>query len=457
MMTSKRSQKEDHAALSPHLITRRRFLYLTAMSGAGLAVGCAVNPVTGERQLMLMSEDGEIQIDRQYAPQQYSADYGPLQDAALNAYIDRTGRSIAAISHRPQMPYSFRGVNAAYVNAYAFPGGSIACTRGILLALDNEAELAALLGHELGHVNARHTAQQMTKSQIASALVGVGTALVAAKWEDYAWAASGLGAVGAGLLLASYSRENERQADDLGLEYMTRAGYAPDGMVGLMEMLTSLSKHKPNAIEMMFSTHPMSDERYATTVNRVQSDYAAAKSNPLYRERYMDNTARLRAIKPAVDALQDGEKAMTEKKYDQAGALFKRALKTAPNDYAGLMMMAKCQLVQEKFSEAQRYAETAKSAYPKEAQAYHVAGFAKLKNNRFSPAYQDFAAYERLLPGNPNTTFYQGYCLERMGRKQQAASNYAKYLNAVQQGEQAQYAYQRLVEWGVIKPQQSDS
>jgi beta-barrel assembly-enhancing protease len=452
MTVIKRPGPAEKAALSPHLITRRRFLYLTAMSGAGLAAGCAVNPVTGERQMMLMSEAGEVQIDRQYAPQQFSADYGTIQDAALNAYIDRTGRDIAAITHRPRMPYSFRGVNAAYVNAYAFPGGSIACTRGILLSLDNEAELAALLGHELGHVNARHTAQQMTKSQIANVVVGLGTALVAAKWEDYAWAASGLGAVGAGLLLASYSRDNERQADDLGTEYMAKAGYNPQGMVGLMEMLNSLSKRKPNAIEMMFSTHPMSDERYATTVGQVRTEYAAAKNNPIYRERYMDHTARLRAIKPAVDALQDGEKAMAGKRYDQAESLFKRALKTAPNDYAGMMMMAKCQLVRNKFGEAQRYAESAKSVYPKEAQAYHVAGFAKLKNNRFSPAYRDFAAYERLLPGNPNTTFYQGYCLERMGQKQQAASNYAKYLNAVQQGDQAKYAYQRLVEWGVIKP-----
>jgi predicted Zn-dependent protease len=440
-----------------HLITRRRFLHLAALSGAGLATGCAVNPVTGQRQLMLMSEAGEVQIDQQYAPQQFSADYGPLQDTALNAYIDRTGRNIAAITHRPQMPYSFRGVNATYVNAYAFPGGSIACTRGILLSLDNEAELAALLGHELGHVNARHTAQRMTKGQIANVLVGVGTALVAAKWEDYAWAASGLGAVGAGLLLASYSRENERQADDLGMAYMAKSGYSPEGMVGLMEMLASLSKRKPNAIEMMFSTHPMSDERYTTTVNRVRTDYTQARANPLHRERYMDHTARLRAIKPAVEALQEGEKAMAGKKIDQAESLFRRALKRAPNDYAGLMMMAKCQLVRERFGEARRYAEAAKSVYPKEAQAYQVAGLAKLKKNRFSDAYRDFSAYQRLLPGNPNTLFYQGYCLENMGRRKQAATRYTTYLNAVQKGDQAQYAYRRLVEWGYIKPRKSSS
>jgi len=148
-------------------ISRRKFLWLTTMSIAGVMVGCAVNPVTGERQLMLVSEGQEVQIDRQHSPHQFSSDYGPLQDKAINNYINGIGQCIAANTQRPNMPYSFRGVNATYVNAYAFPGGSIAVTRGILLELDNEAELAALLGHEVGHVNARHTSEQMSKGMLA--------------------------------------------------------------------------------------------------------------------------------------------------------------------------------------------------------------------------------------------------------------------------------------------------
>ncbi|MGD8540943.1 MAG: M48 family metalloprotease, partial [Desulfobacteraceae bacterium] len=135
------------------LLSRRRFIRLSALAAGGLLTGCAVNPVTGRSQLMLVSEDQEIQLDRQNSPYQFSSDYGVVQDAALNRYIHQTGLKLAARTHRPQMPYSFRCVNATYVNAYAFPGGSIAATRGILLKLQNEAELAALLGHELGHVN----------------------------------------------------------------------------------------------------------------------------------------------------------------------------------------------------------------------------------------------------------------------------------------------------------------
>ena len=133
-------------------ITRRDFIRLVALSGAGILAGCAVNPVTGRQQLMLVSEDQEIALDRQHSPHQFSSDYGAIQDGSLNAYVDQTGKRLASKSHRSHMPYSFRVVNANYVNAYAFPGGSIACTRGIVLSLDNEAQLAALLGHELGQV-----------------------------------------------------------------------------------------------------------------------------------------------------------------------------------------------------------------------------------------------------------------------------------------------------------------
>jgi hypothetical protein len=121
-------------------------------------------PVTGESQFMLMTEAGEIRLDQKHSPHQFSADYGQVQDPALNRYLNQKGKQLAAVTHRPDMPYSFRCVNATYVNAYAFPGGSIATTRGILLELENEAELDALLGHEIAHVNARHTAARMSQA-----------------------------------------------------------------------------------------------------------------------------------------------------------------------------------------------------------------------------------------------------------------------------------------------------
>jgi len=198
-------------------LSRRQFLIMTSMAATNLALGCATNPVTGKSQFMLMDEQEEIAIDKQYSPQQFSADYGTVQDPALQGYIQATGKAMAAKTHRPQMPYDFHCVNANYVNAYAFPGGSIACTRGILLDLENEAELAALLGHELGHVNARHTAASMSKAKVANVAVGGLAILTSVAVGSSAGNLAGqLGQLGSGALLASYSRDNERQADHLG-------------------------------------------------------------------------------------------------------------------------------------------------------------------------------------------------------------------------------------------------
>ncbi|WP_373501931.1 M48 family metalloprotease [Desulfococcus sp.] len=436
---------------APGCLTRREFLWMLSMSAAGAAAGCAFDPVTGRSQLMLVSEAQEIQIDRQYSPRQYSADYGLTQDAALNRYIDGVGRSLIPHTHRPGMPYAFRTVNAVYVNAYAFPGGSIAVTRGILLELANEASLAALLGHELGHVNARHTAEQMSKSQMTSVLLS-GLQLAAGMGgASYGDIAGQLGMLGASLLLASYSRDNEREADALGNAYMVKAGYNTDGFVDLMGMLNSLSKEKPGYADVLFSTHPMSDERYRTAVNDARTKYQASHNAPLGKERYMDQTASLRRMKGAIELMQKGDASLSRKRYDEAESFFRNALEQAPRDYAALVMMSKCLIVQEKSREALRYADQARAVYPGEAQAYYVSGFARLDQKQFQEAFQAFDRYDQILPGNPSTAFLKGYALEGMGRKPDAAAQYQKYLQSVQKGAQAQHAYNRLVEWGYIR------
>lgn len=437
----------------PNTISRREFLWLTSMSAAGLLAGCAANPVTGKSQLMLISEDQEINIDKQHSPHQFSSDYGALQDRSLNNYINETGNNIAALSHRPHMPYSFRGVNATYINAYAFPGGSIAATRGILLALENEAQLAALLGHELGHVNARHTAEQMSKGVLTNAFVGGVAAFAGTKSSALGNLANKLGMVSAGALLASYSRDNEREADALGLKYMVQSDYNPTGFVGLMDMLRRMSKYKPGAIELMFATHPMSDERYQTTVKAVHEQYRSAQSLPLSRDRYMDHTEKIRAIKKAIAEMQKGESYMARGTYDKAEVHFNNALNQAPLDYAGLVMMAKCQLAQENYDSAKRFAAKAQKVYPNEAQAYHIAGFVKIHEKKFDSAHQDFANYEKLLPGNPNTIFFKGLSLEGMQQIRESAAQYYRYLKIVNQGQKANYAYNRLIKWGYLKQQ----
>ncbi len=440
-------------------MTRRDFLWLSCLGTAGFITGCAVNPVTGKKQLLLMSESQEIGIDQQNSPHQFSADYGAVLDKDLNSYITQIGKSIAATSHRPQMPYSFRCVNATYINAYAFPGGSIAVTRGILVNLENEDELAALLGHEIGHVNARHTAERMTKNLFLNAAVALGSAYVSTQNETYGTLVAGLGGIGAGMLLAHYSRDDERQADALGLEYMSNAAYNPRGMVGLMDLLRSLSRHKPSSIEMMFSTHPMSDERYKTAKNASETKYGEFTKRSLKTKRYMDRTASLRKIKPVIEALQAGESQMMNQQYGKAERQFRDALKKAPHDYTALLLMTKCQLAQENAKEALQYAKKAVQVYPREAQGHHISGISHLMARQYGEAFQRFDEYEQMLPGNPNTIFLKGISQENMQHIEKAAQEYKRYLQAVQQGEQADHARQRLTEWGYLKPpvQQSSS
>ncbi len=435
----------------PGQLTRREFLRVAGLGGAAFAVGCVVNPVTGKQQLMLVSREQEIALDRESSPHQFSADYGPVQDSGLNSYISKVGLSIAAHSHRPDMPYSFRCVNACYANAYAFPGGSIATTRGLLVNLNSEAELAALLGHEIGHVNARHTAQQMTKKMLLGVALAIGTVVVAEKNKKYAPLAAGLGAVGAGALLAHYSRNDERQADQLGMEYMVRSGYNPSGMVRLMDVLEGMSKIKPGFFDRMFASHPMSSERVATAENRVETVYRDKGKLPFFRERFMDHTVGLRKLKPAINAFENGAVAMTRKKYDTAEAQLRKGLRFAPRDYAGLTLMAKLQLAKGDYASAELYAKEAEAVYPGEAQAHHVAGVAALSMKRYRAAYADFDKYEKLLPGNPNTVFFKGLSQEGMQHRHLAASEYQRFLKVVNSGEQADYARNRLVSWGVMK------
>jgi predicted Zn-dependent protease len=435
----------------PPGLTRREFLACSALTSAALFTGCAVNPVTGQQQLMLMSEQDERALDRRVAPHQFSADYGAVQDSRLAAYVSEVGHRIVPFTHRPGMAYRFVAVNATYVNAYAFPGGSIGVTRGILVNLESEAALASLLGHEIGHVAARHSAEQHTKGQATGFGIAILAAIAGTQGAGYGDIVSNVGQIAGGALLASYSRDNERESDELGMEYMIKAGYNPRGEVELLEVLRSLQKKEPSALQIMFATHPMSEERYQTAVREVARLPASTADLPFHRERYMDNTASLRAMRGAIDKMQKGHKAMAKKKYTEAKGFFASALLEAPRDYAGLLMMAKCRFALEDFGEADRYAGEAQAVYPTEAQAYHVGGLARLRRGRYEAAYADFTRYGELLPGNPETVFYRGLAKEKMGRREDAARHYNQYLRQVGGGEKARYAAQRLREWGYIR------
>jgi predicted Zn-dependent protease len=429
-------------------LTRRDSLWLFGAAAAG-ASGCTTSPVTGKKILVGLSREQEHEIDRQTAPHQFSQDLGAVQDARVNAYVGEVAQRLAPHTHRRDAAYSVRALNANYVNAYTFPAGAMGITRGILVDLKDESELAALVGHEMGHVNARHAAQRQGQALLAEvAIAGLAVAASDSQWAPLV----GLGAqIGASALLSSYSRDNEREADALGQQYMVAAGYPARDMTSLHELLVGEEKSKPGLLQTMFSSHPMSTERRDTAARLASTRYAASAGANPQRERFMDSIASLRRIEPTITACQNGETAMSRKKYAEADTQFAAALRQAPQDYAANLRMAQCQQAQGKLAEARRYAQAARDIYPQEAQALKLGATLKLAMREPDGALQDLVAFDKLLPGDPGVLFLKGASLEGLGQRRAAAEHYAGYLQQVQDGGAAQYSAQRLKAWGDLK------
>ncbi len=232
-------------------------------------LGCAVNPVTGNRELMLMSEQQEIAMGKQSDPA-VIAQFGLYQDETLQSFINEKGQQMAKISHRPHLNYEFKIVDSPVVNAFALPGGYIYFTRGIMAHFNNEAEFAGVLGHEIGHVTARHSARQYSQQQVASVLL-VGGMLVSPEFAQFgAQAQQGLG-----LLFLSFGRENESESDKLGVEYSTKIGYDAKEMAGFFQTLNRLSEESgAGEIPTFLSTHPHPIDRFGK-VKRMASEKQA--------------------------------------------------------------------------------------------------------------------------------------------------------------------------------------
>ena len=231
-----------------------------------------------------MSEEQEIAMGKKSDPA-VIAQYGLYQDQALQKFINDKGQLMAKISHRPNLPFEFKIVDSPVVNAFALPGGYIYFTRGIMAHFNNEAEFAGVLGHEIGHVTARHSAKQYSKQQVAQVLM-VGGMLVSPQFAQFGNEAQ----QGLGLLFLKYGRDNESESDKLGVEYSTKIGYDAQEMAGFFETLNRLSQESgAGEIPSFLSTHPHPTDRFAN-VKRMASETQAKNAGKTYkieREAYL--------------------------------------------------------------------------------------------------------------------------------------------------------------------------
>jgi predicted Zn-dependent protease len=243
---------------------------------AAQLIGCSVNPVTGKRELMLMSEAQERELGAS-SDKAIVAQYGVVDDPELRVYVEGIGGKLVPLSHRPDIPFTFRVLDDPVVNAFALPGGFVYLTRGILGYLDNEAAMAGVLGHEIGHVTARHSAKRYTKQQLFGLGIGLGSVLS----EEFA-KYSNLAGAAAGLLLLKFSRDDESQSDRLGVEYATKAGYDTESMARFFHTLGQLSSGD-GRLPTWASTHPDPGQRF-DTVGRLSQEWQGKVGAASYAE-----------------------------------------------------------------------------------------------------------------------------------------------------------------------------
>lgn len=234
---------------------------------ATIAAGCAVNPATGQRQLSLINEQQEKAMGEN-AHQQVLKTMPVYDDAELQRYVAGIGLDLARKTERPDLPWTFLVLDDPAVNAFAIPGGHVYITRGILSYMNSEAELASVLGHEIGHVTARHSVEQMSKQQLLGLGLGIGM-IVSPELARY----GELAKAGAGLLLLKYSRADESQADDLGLRYMVEGGYDAHEMPKVFRTLERVSEASSNGQRLpnWLSTHPAPGNRFDTISAEVSA------------------------------------------------------------------------------------------------------------------------------------------------------------------------------------------
>jgi len=247
-------------------------------------LSCAINPVTGKKDFVLMSEQEEMEMGKESDPD-IIAEFGLYEDAKIQAFIEEKGGEMGKISHRPNLTYTFRILDSPVVNAFALPGGYVYFTRGILAHFNNEAELAGVLGHEIGHITARHSVRQYS-SQLAVQLgLAIGGA-VSPKFEQF----SDIASMSLGLLFLKNSREHESQSDELGVEYSTKIGYDAREMANFFNTIHRLGESSGGGeIPNFLSTHPNPLNRYENVNNlasRWQSDLDANQLK-INRDKYL--------------------------------------------------------------------------------------------------------------------------------------------------------------------------
>ncbi len=388
--------------------------------------GCSVNPVTGEKQLSLIPENQELSMGaEQYTPTQQTQGGQFYMDPELALYVREIGQKLAKVSDRPDLPYEFVVLNSSTPNAWALPGGKIAINRGLLTKLDDEAQLASVLGHEIVHAAARHSVQRMQQGMLISAgVAGLGFAL-----SDNEWAGLLMGgaALGAQLALAQYSQSDELESDYYGILYMKKAGYDPTAAVELQQLFLELSEGRNSSfIQGMFATHPPSAKRVQR--NRELVDEIGAGG---YRGKdvYERKLATLRKLQPAYDAHDEARKLASEGNMDAALKKVNEAIRLAPDEAMFYTLRGRIYKEQEKLQQASDDFDKAVSLYPEMFVYRLYNGLNALELNNLDKARNNLERANQVVPTSI-AYLRLGDIAARQNRRDEAIAYYSKAAEA---------------------------
>jgi len=416
-----------------------------------MMAGCAVNPATGKKELALfqVSTGQEIVIGEKAFPQAVQQLGGEYPDEELNAYVDRVGQRLGRLSQRPDLPYRFRVVNDSTPNAFALPGGFIAITRGLLVHLENEAQLASVLGHEVGHVAARHSVQGLQRGALFDLALGVLSNVTAD--TSYGALAQQAGQMTAGLLEMSYSREQEREADLLGIDYMVRSGYDPQGAVQVQEFFyrTLEGGAEPMWLAGLFRSHPFSRERMEDNEAYIRANYPQSAGLNFGAQAFQLAIAPLTKVQPGYQLYDEARRLESEGDLSAAISTYLRAADRAPEESLILTALGLAYLKAGDVGSARLHLSKAVRLDGDYYQSRMGYGYALLELERTGEAVPQLEKSMELLP-----TLQGAYLLatgyEKTGRTGEARQLYQAVVEADSQGRLGQAAAARLDTLGAL-------
>ena len=453
------------------------FATIICLAAVLFSAGCQTNPVTGRSELRLVSESQEVQLGHRTHPNVIFMYDGEYYDHELNRYLGTIVMRLHSVSHRAQMPMDFTMLNTSTINAFATPA-HVYATRGFLAELENEAQFAAVMGHELAHVAAGHSAQRLSQNILISLAFGLAGQVAD---SGAASAALNVGQVGVTLLGLSYSREQERQADRVGTYYMALAGWDPDEAISMQRLLHDLNEHQANFMDKYLSTHPQEENRISeirAVVDERNLSRRHVQGDGVFADRWNRRLQRLRQVNQDFAPYDRGMKLLEKKDYRAALQAAEEALSIRDDqaqffrlkgdallglnriresrdaygqslDRDGRYVLANLGLAQAYEAEGNHRAaerEYAKVAhdYPGSVQGLYGLAVSRYRLQDYAGAVRPFEEVVNAVPELAPAHYMLANCYERTGRPAAAYQSYHSALSAGLSGTERNSAANRI-------------